>query len=57
MNGSPLDPRQGRPLRLILPWMYGYKGPKWVERIELTDSPFSGYWEQRGYPTDADLPS
>ena len=57
MNGIPLEPRQGRPLRLVLPWMYGYKGPKWVERIELTDRPFSGYWEQRGYPTDADLQS
>lgn len=56
MNGAPLDPRQGRPLRLVLPWMYGYKGPKWVERIELSGRPFSGYWEQRGYPTDADLP-
>lgn len=56
MNGAALDPRQGRPLRLVLPWMYGYKGPKWVERIELTDRPFTGYWEQRGYPTDADLP-
>jgi DMSO/TMAO reductase YedYZ molybdopterin-dependent catalytic subunit len=56
MDGAPLEPRQGRPLRLVLPWMYGYKGPKWVERVELTDRPFTGYWEQRGYPADADLP-
>lgn len=55
LNGKELDPRQGRPLRLIVPWMYGYKGPKWVERLELVDGPHNGYWERRGYPIDATI--
>ena len=33
--------------------MYGYKGVKWVERITLGTEVEPGYWEQRGYDTDA----
>ncbi len=33
--------------------MYGYKNVKWVERITLGDRVEPGYWEQRGYDTDA----
>jgi DMSO/TMAO reductase YedYZ molybdopterin-dependent catalytic subunit len=33
--------------------MYGYKNVKWVERIDLVADPRPGYWEQRGYDTDA----
>ena len=53
MNGAPLPLEQGRPLRLIIPEMYGYKNIKWVNRIEFTTHPISGYWEVRGYPVDA----
>ena len=53
MNGAPLPQAQGLPLRLIIPEMYGYKNIKWVNRIEFTDHPISGYWEVRGYPVDA----
>lgn len=53
MNGAPLPAAQGLPVRLIIPEMYGYKNIKWVNRIEFTDHPISGYWEVRGYPVDA----
>jgi DMSO/TMAO reductase YedYZ molybdopterin-dependent catalytic subunit len=33
--------------------MYGYKGVKWLHRIELVDKLVPGYWEQRGYDVDA----
>jgi DMSO/TMAO reductase YedYZ molybdopterin-dependent catalytic subunit len=33
--------------------MYGYKGVKWVEQIELGTVPETGYWEERGYDKDA----
>ena len=53
MNGAPLPLEQGRPVRLIIPEMYGYKNVKWVNRLEFTDHPIDGYWEVRGYPVDA----
>lgn len=53
MNGAPLPLEQGQPIRLIIPEMYGYKNVKWVNRIQFTDQPIMGYWEQRGYPVDA----
>jgi DMSO/TMAO reductase YedYZ molybdopterin-dependent catalytic subunit len=53
LNGEPLPPKHGGPLRLVVPRQLGYKSVKWVERIELTASIRAGYWEQRGYPEDA----
>ena len=43
----------GAPLRLVIPQMYGYKGVKWLTEVRATDRPQVGYWEQRGYDTDA----
>ena len=45
--------RTARPLRLVMPQMYGYKSVKWVTRIEVRTDVLPGYWEQRGYDTDA----
>jgi DMSO/TMAO reductase YedYZ molybdopterin-dependent catalytic subunit len=53
LNGKPLSQDQGAPLRLVIPEMYGYKYIKWVNRIEFAEVPLQGYWEQRGYATDA----
>ena len=50
----PLD--HGFPLRLVVPRLLGYKGPKYVHRIELTDGPIEGYWVARGYPYDGEVP-
>jgi DMSO/TMAO reductase YedYZ molybdopterin-dependent catalytic subunit len=52
MNGQPLPPEQGQPLRLIAPGLYGYKMPKWIQQITLTSAPLTGYWEGRGLPED-----
>ncbi len=49
--------RHGFPLRLIVPRKYGYKSAKYVVRIELDDKAIGGYWEQRGYPYDGDVPA
>lgn len=49
MNGAPLPPAHGYPVRLVMPGHYGYKMPKWIQRILLTDSPAAGLWEQRGW--------
>jgi sulfoxide reductase catalytic subunit YedY len=53
MDGEPLTRAHGAPVRLVIPEMYGYKGVKWVEQIELAAVPETGYWEERGYDTDA----
>ena len=53
MDTEPLTREHGAPLRLVIPRMYGYKGVKWVERIELTEKPVAGFWEKRGWDWNA----
>jgi len=53
MNGEPLTPDHGYPARLIVPGIYGMKNVKWVERIELVDHDFQGYWQERGWSDPA----
>jgi DMSO/TMAO reductase YedYZ molybdopterin-dependent catalytic subunit len=49
MNGAPLLPQHGFPLRLIVPGWYGMTNVKWLERIEFLDTPFAGYQNRQGY--------
>jgi DMSO/TMAO reductase YedYZ molybdopterin-dependent catalytic subunit len=53
MSGQPLSRPHGAPARVILPEMYGYKGVKWLTRMELVARQPEGYWEQNGYDEDA----
>ena len=53
MDERPLSREHGYPLRLVMPRMYGYKGPKWLERVEFVKVRDAGYWEQRGWKIDA----
>ena len=53
LDGAPLSQPHGAPARVVIPEMYGYKGTKWLARIELTAVPVDGYWEKRGYDRDA----
>ena len=53
MDGAPLSRPHGAPARVVIPRMYGYKSVKWVTRIELVPRAEPGYWEQRGYDSDA----
>ncbi|MCD6014926.1 MAG: Sulfite oxidase [Solirubrobacterales bacterium] len=49
MNGRPLPPQHGFPLRLVVPGWYGMASVKWLERIIVLDRPFEGYQQARGY--------
>ena len=49
MNGEPLPPQHGFPLRLVVPGWYGMTSVKWLERITVLDRPFEGYQQARGY--------
>jgi len=43
MNGRPLEPQHGYPLRLVVPGWYGMTSVKWLARIEAIRGPFEGY--------------
>ena len=44
MYGEPLTKQNGAPLRLALPWKYGYKGPKAVVRMDFTKRQPKTFW-------------
>jgi DMSO/TMAO reductase YedYZ molybdopterin-dependent catalytic subunit len=49
MNGAPLPPHHGYPVRVIVPGMFGEKNVKWVTRIELVDYDRKGFYETQGW--------
>jgi len=53
MDGKPLSRAHGSPARVVIPEMYGYKGVKWLTRMELVDAQPQGYWEGLGYDQNA----
>ncbi len=53
MDGQPLSRPHGSPARVVIPEMYGYKGVKWLSKIELVAHQPTGYWEGLGYDQDA----
>jgi sulfane dehydrogenase subunit SoxC len=42
MNGQPLPPQHGFPLRLIAPGWYGMVSVKWLSRMTVVAEPFRG---------------
>ncbi|MBD3186175.1 DUF4079 family protein [Candidatus Bathyarchaeota archaeon] len=55
MNGVPLPRQHGFPLRVVAPKHWGYKWIKWVDRMEVVDYDYKGFWESRGWADDAHL--
>lgn len=49
VDGAALTPEEGFPARLLTPGRHGYKMPKWINRIELRETPDGGFWEARGW--------
>ena len=49
LNGAPLPPQHGYPLRLVVPGWYGMTNVKWLAAIEAVPSPFQGYQQARAY--------
>jgi len=43
--GKPVTKQQGAPLRLAVPWKYGFKSIKSIVRFSFTDKRPKGYWE------------
>jgi len=49
MNGAPLQPQHGAPLRLIVPRWYGMASVKWLYAIEALERSFDGLQQASGY--------
>lgn len=49
MNGATLPQGHGFPVRMLVPGIYGMKHCKWLNRIEVVNYNFEGYWQQRGW--------
>ncbi len=49
MNGLPLPPQHGFPLRLVVPRWYGMASVKWLQRIEVLERPFDGVQQALSY--------
>jgi DMSO/TMAO reductase YedYZ molybdopterin-dependent catalytic subunit len=49
MNGRPLEPQHGFPLRLLVPAWYGMTSVKWLTRIEAVTEPFQGFHQAVAY--------
>jgi sulfite oxidase len=49
MNGEPLEPVHGAPLRVVVPGYIGARSVKWLERIEVRSKPWQGYFQHVVY--------
>ena len=49
MNGNDLPPQHGFPLRAIVPGWYAMASIKWLQRVIVTDRPFTGYYQTMDY--------
>ena len=49
MNGRPLEPQHGFPVRLLVPGWYGMTSVKWLTSIDAVAEPFTGYQQIEAY--------
>ena len=48
-DGAVLPPRYGFPMKLRMPTKLGYKNPKYIQAVFVTNTYPGGYWEDQGY--------
>ncbi len=60
INGVPLPPQHGAPIRLVVPGWYGMTSVKWLRSIEAVAEPFEGFqmdaYRLRDRPEDVGVP-
>jgi DMSO/TMAO reductase YedYZ molybdopterin-dependent catalytic subunit len=54
LDGEPLPPEHGGPLRMIVPHLYAWKSAKFLTTLRFQAQDEKGYWEVRGYHNHAD---
>jgi DMSO/TMAO reductase YedYZ molybdopterin-dependent catalytic subunit len=52
MNGAPIPPLHGGPLRLVVPGWYGMASVKWLRAIVALTRPFTGRFQTESYVYD-----
>ncbi len=58
MNGEALPVAHGGPLRVVVPGYIGARSVKWLERVELRDEPWDGFFQKTAYrllPPDGEM--
>lgn len=58
MYGHPLLKQHGAPIRLVVPWKYGFKSIKSIERIEFVDHQPTTFWSTvvpKAYPFQSNV--
>ncbi len=55
MNGDRLPDNHGYPARVLVPGIYGMKHVKWLQRIEVVNTDYQGYWQQGGWSDPAPI--
>lgn len=48
-DGGPIPAEHGGPARLVVPHLYFWKSPKWLEGLEVRAGDEPGFWERNGY--------
>ncbi len=49
MNGEPLPPVHGAPVRVVVPGYIGARSIKWLERVEVRSTPWPGHFQDVVY--------
>jgi sulfoxide reductase catalytic subunit YedY len=44
LYGKPLPPQDGAPIRLVVPWKYGFKSVKSIVKIDLVEEMPTSFW-------------
>jgi DMSO/TMAO reductase YedYZ molybdopterin-dependent catalytic subunit len=55
MNGQPLPPQHGFPVRVVVPGWYGMTSVKWLTSITVTDAPYDGFQNAVAYRLKQDF--
>ncbi|NMF86124.1 sulfite oxidase-like oxidoreductase [Nodosilinea sp. P-1105] len=54
LDGKPLPPAHGGPMRVVVPHLYAWKSAKWISGLEFLADPELGFWERNGYHHQGD---
>ncbi len=49
LDGEPLPPEHGGPVRTVIPHLYAWKSAKWISGLEFLSREAMGFWERNGY--------